>query len=167
MQNEQIVRQLLPLKDKLYRFALRILGDEIDAEDVVQETYVKVWQKSEQLQGIENKEAWCMTVTRNLAIDKIRGRKKAMSSDIDGYHFISDQNPTPDKLMENQQSLDLVMIKLNALPEQQREIIHLRDIEGYTYKEIASMTGYSEEQVKVNLFRARQKLKIELKNIKY
>ena len=56
MQGEQIVRQVLHLKDKLYRFALRILADEIDAEDVVQETFVKVWQKSEQLEGIENKE---------------------------------------------------------------------------------------------------------------
>lgn len=167
MQGEQIVRQVLHLKDKLYRFALRILADEIDAEDVVQETFVKVWQKSEQLEGIENKEAWCMTVARNLAIDKIRARKKAMSSDIDGFHFLSDKNPTPDKVLENQENLDLVMDKLNSLPEHQREIIHLRDIEGYTYKEIGEMTGYSEEQVKVNLFRARQKLKIELKNLNY
>jgi RNA polymerase sigma factor (sigma-70 family) len=167
MQGEQIVRQVLHLKEKLYRFALRILANEIDAEDVVQETFVKVWQKSEQLEGIENKEAWCMTVARNLAIDKIRARKKVMSSDIDGFHFLSDHHPTPDRRMENQESLNLVMDKLNSLPEHQREIIHLRDIEGYTYKEIGEMTGYSEEQVKVNLFRARQKLKIELKNINY
>ncbi len=167
MHGEKIVRQVLHLKDKLYRFAFRILSNEIDAEDVVQETFVKVWQKSEQLEGIENKEAWCMTVARNLAIDKIRARKKTMSSDIDSYHFISDSNPTPDKIVENQESLSMVMQKLNSLPEHQREIIHLRDIEGYTYKEIGEMTGYSEEQVKVNLFRARQKLKLELKNLSY
>lgn len=167
MQGEEIVRQVLHLKDKLYRFAFRILSNEIDAEDVVQETFVKVWQKSEQLEGIENKEAWCMTVARNLAIDKIRARKKTQSSDIDGFHFISDTSPTPDRAMENQESLSIVMRKLNELPERQREIIHLRDIEGYTYQEIAEMTGNSQEQVKVNLFRARQKLKIELKNLSF
>jgi RNA polymerase sigma factor (sigma-70 family) len=167
MQGEKIVRQVLHLKDKLYRFAYRIVENEVDAEDVVQETFVKVWQKSEQLEGIDNKEAWCMTVARNLAIDKIRARKKANSSDIDGFHHLSDDSPTPDIITEDKESLSIVMKTLNKLPEHQRQIIHLRDIDGYTYKEIGEITGYSEEQVKVNLFRARQKLKLELKDFTY
>lgn len=167
MQNDLILKQVLHLKDKLYRFAIRILANDVDAEDVVQETFVKVWQKSEQLQDIENKEAWCMTVTRNLAIDKIRARKKTDSKDIDLFHHLSDAGPTPDVITENKESLSIVMATLDKLPDHQKQIIHLRDIEGYTYREIGEITGYSEEQVKVNLFRARQKLKIELKNFTY
>ncbi|HPN71394.1 MAG TPA: sigma-70 family RNA polymerase sigma factor, partial [Saprospiraceae bacterium] len=75
--------------------------------------------------------------------------------------------PTPDIQTEDKESLSIVMKTLNSLPDNQKEIIHLRDIEGYTYKEIAEITGYSEEQVKVNLFRARQKLKHELRNFTY
>jgi RNA polymerase sigma-70 factor (ECF subfamily) len=141
--------------------------NEVDAEDVVQETFVKVWQKSEQLESIDNKEAWCMTVARNLAIDKVRARKKTNSTDIDAYHHISDHAPTPDTITEDKESLSIVMATLNKLPEHQKQIIHLRDIDGYTYKEIGEITGYSEEQVKVNLFRARQKLKMELKDFTY
>lgn len=167
MQNDQIIQQILPFKSKFYRFALKIVGNDEDAEDVIQEMLVKVWQKSEQLLEIENKEAWCMTVTRNLCIDKIRSRKKNRSNDIDEYFSISDSGPTPDIITEDKESLSIVMGTLNALPESQKEIIHLRDIEGYTYREISHITGMTEDQVKVNLFRARQKLKYELRNFSY
>lgn len=167
MQNEKVIREVMKYKDKLYRFALKMLGNDVDAEDVVQEVMVKVWQKSDQLEEIENKQAWCMTVTRNLAIDKIRARKSTTASAIEDYHYISDTRPTPDIIAEDKESLSIVMKILDGLPDHQKEIIHLRDIEGYTYKEIAEITSYSEEQVKVNLFRARQKLKHELRNFTY
>jgi len=167
MQNDQIIQQILPYKSKFYRFALKIVGNDEDAEDVIQEMLVKVWQKSEQLSEIENKEAWCMTVTRNLCIDKIRSRKKNRSSDIDEQFSLSDSSPTPDIITEDKESLSIVMTTLNALPDSQKEMIHLRDIEGYTYREISGITGMTEDQVKVNLFRARQKLKHELRNFSY
>lgn len=154
-------------KDKLYRFALKLLGNDLDAEDVVQEVFVKVWQKSDVLEEIDNKQAWCMTVTRNLSIDKIRSRKAVMSGSVEDYHFISDRSATPDVVTEDKENLSIVMKTLDNLPEHQKEIIHLRDVEGYTYKEIADITGYTEDQVKVNLFRARQKLKHELRNFTY
>jgi RNA polymerase sigma factor (sigma-70 family) len=166
MQNENNIFQLVaPFKDKLYRYALKILRDSLDAEDVIQELLIKVWQRKEQFDQIENKEAWCMTVTRNLSIDKIRARKQS-SQDISEYHFIADHGATPDVQTEDKESLKIVMDVLNSLPENQKEIIHLRDIEGYTYKEISELIGLSEDQVKVNLFRARQKLKEKLKNFK-
>lgn len=107
-----------------------------------------------------------MTVTRNLCIDKIRSRKQS-SQDVSDYHFIADHGATPDIITEDRENLKIVMDVLNSLPENQKEIIHLRDVEGYTYKEIAELTGLSEDQVKVNLFRARQRLKEKLKNFKY
>jgi RNA polymerase sigma-70 factor (ECF subfamily) len=143
-----------------------MLRNDLDAEDVIQELLVKVWQRKDQFDQIENKEAWCMTVTRNLAIDKIRARKQS-SQDVSEYHFIADHSATPDIQTEDRESLKIVMEVLNSLPENQKEIIHLRDIEGYSYKEIAELTELSEDQVKVNLFRARQRLKEKLKNFKY
>ncbi|HRO74432.1 MAG TPA: sigma factor, partial [Saprospiraceae bacterium] len=65
----------LPFKDKVYRLALGIVGNTYDAEDIIQELLIKIWNRIDQYTDIENKEAWCMTVTRNLAIDKVRSRK--------------------------------------------------------------------------------------------
>ena len=165
MQNENILNVVKPFKDKVYRFALNIVGNSMDAEDIIQELLIKIWQKKDHFEQIENKEAWCMTVTRNMCIDKLRGRKQS-SADISDYGFLSDGSATPDIAAEQKDSLSKVMKIVNELPENQREIIHLRDIEGYTYKEISDLTGMSEDQVKVNLFRARQKLKEKLKNFK-
>ncbi|MBL0081247.1 MAG: sigma-70 family RNA polymerase sigma factor [Saprospiraceae bacterium] len=166
MQTENnLFKQIDVFKNKLFRYALNMLKNELDAEDVIQELLIKLATK-EQFDQIENKEAWCMTVTRNLCIDKIRARKQS-SQDISEYHFIADHGATPDIVTEDRENLKIVMDVLNALPENQKEIIHLRDVEGYTYKEIADLIGLSEDQVKVNLFRARQRLKEKLKNFKY
>jgi RNA polymerase sigma-70 factor (ECF subfamily) len=167
MQNEtNLFKQIEVFKNKLFRYALNMLKNELDAEDVIQELLVRIWQRKEQFDQIENKEAWCMTVTRNLCIDKIRSRKQS-SQDVSDYHFIADHGATPDIVTEDRENLKIVMDVLNSLPENQKEIIHLRDVEGYTYKEISELTGLSEDQVKVNLFRARQRLKEKLKNFKY
>lgn len=162
MRNQTIIQSVDGFKDKLFRFSLKIVGNRFDAEDVLQELLIKIWKKKEDFEELENKEAWCMTVVRNLSIDKIRKRKNN-TSDISEHHTISDNAPTPDKVTEDKESLSIVMKLLNELPENQREIIHLRDVEGYTYKEISQITGLSEDQVKVNLFRARQKFKEKIK----
>ncbi len=164
MRNETIIKALEGYKDKLYRFSLKIVGNQFDAEDVLQELMIKVWKKREDFAQIENQEAWCMTVTRNLCIDKIR-KRKGDTKDISDYHTISDRSPTPDIIAEDKESLSMVMKLLNELPQNQKEIIHLRDIEGYTYKEISEIIGLTEEQVKVNLFRARQKFKEKIKHL--
>lgn len=166
MQKEEVMELVLPYKDKLYRFAKSMVGNRFDAEDVVQELLVKVWKKKDQFVDIENKEAWCMTVTRNLSIDKIRSRKKDTSS-IDDYYHISDTNANPSVQLEQRDTLSNVMQLMNQLPEKQRTVMHLRDIEGYTYKEISDMTTLTVDQVKVNLFRARQSLRAKLTNIEY
>jgi RNA polymerase sigma-70 factor (ECF subfamily) len=165
MQEQNVLDQVKPYKDKVYRFAFNLVGNTMDAEDILQELFIKIWHKKDQFNDIENKEAWCMTVTRNMCIDKLRAKKKA-ASDISEHQNISDQGPTPDKSLEQKDSLNRVMKILEELPASQREIIHLRDVEGYTYKEIAEMTELTEDQVKVNLFRARQKLKEKLKGFK-
>ena len=151
----------LPFKDKLYRFALNIVGNTFDAEDIMQELMIKIWNRMEQFKEIDNKEAWCMTVTRNMAIDKTRNKKLA-TLDISEYQQLKDNDVTQDRKMEDDERLGSIMKLVNQLPEKQREIIHLRDVEGYTYQEIAEMTETTLDFVKVSLHRARKTLKEQL-----
>lgn len=148
----------LPFKDKLYRYALNIVGNVHDAEDIMQELLIKIWNRREQYEHLENKEAWCMTVTRNMAIDKTRS-KKVKIDDIDVFFNIKDKNPLVDLSLEQKERLNSVLKLVNELPDHQRQIIHLRDVEGYTYKEIAEITDNSLDFVKVSLHRARKSLK--------
>ncbi len=162
MQMNQFMELVLPYKDKLFRFAFRILGDRFEAEDVVQEVLIKIWKKKDQFLGITNKEAWCMTLTRNLAIDKTRARKKVKTSDIDGYFHIKDKTMTPDRATESSDTMIQIRKVINELPVKQRDVLHLRDVEGFTYQEISDITGLKVDQVKVYLHRARKILREKL-----
>lgn len=161
MQIKELTDMVIPFKNKLYRFALSIVGNSFDAEDIVQEVMIKIWKKKDHFQAIENKEAWCMTVTRNLSIDKTRS-KKHKTQDINDYYHISDSGATPDASLESKDALKYVKIYMDQLPEKQKEVIHLRDVEGFTYQEISDITGITVDQVKVYLHRGRKKLREKL-----
>jgi len=165
MQDKEIMDLILPFKDKLYRFAYRIVGNSFEAEDIVQEILIKVWKKKEQFQQIDNKEAWCMTMTRNLSIDKKRARKMKTTS-IEDFHHLRDSTDNPAISMERKETVDHVRSVINSLPEKQASVIHLRDIEGLSYKEIAIAMDLSLDQVKVVLHRARKALKLKFLNNK-
>ena len=152
---------VLPLKNELYRLALRITLDPAEAEDMVQETMIKVWNRREQWEQIESMEALCLTICRNLSIDKTRkigGNKESLDAEIfdaqDNSHMAN-----PEEQVIQQDRIRLVRHLIDRLPEKQRSIMQLRDFEGKSYKEIAAILGISEEQVKVNIFRARQTIK--------
>jgi RNA polymerase sigma factor (sigma-70 family) len=161
MSNNKMNALELPYKDKLFRFALNIVGNTFDAEDIMQELMIKIWNRMDQFNEIDNKEAWCMTVTRNMAIDKTRNKKVSVQ-DINSYHHLSDSTETQDRKMEKDERFGSIMQLVNKLPEKQREIIHLRDVEGYSYQEIADMTESTLDFVKVSLHRARKTLKEQL-----
>jgi len=163
MQVEEFNLLVTQLKDKMYRLALRVVSNEEEARDVVQESLIKIWRKRDKLAEIENPAAYCMTITRNMGIDKLRAKKMSIS-DIDEHYNIESKTADPERDLIAKDELSLVMKVVNALPENHRTVIHLRDIEGYTYKEIAGITGFSIEKVKVYLHRARTKLRHQLKN---
>ncbi len=158
MQKIDFRKDILPLKDKLFRLALRITFDRAEAEDIVQETMIRVWNKRDEWDELESVEAYCLTVARNLAID--RSEKK----DSQTMELTIEAEQTPDASspydrLVNKERLKLVHRLVGELPEKQRLIMQLRDVEGKSYKEIAAALRLTEEQVKVNLFRARQKVK--------
>lgn len=164
MQKIDFRTDILPLKDKLFRLALRITFDRAEAEDIVQETMIRVWNKRDEWDGLESVEAYCLTVARNLAID--RSEKK----DSQTVELTPEVEQTPDASspydqLVNKERLKLVHRLVGELPEKQRLIMQLRDVEGKSYKEIADALRLTEEQVKVNLFRARQKVKQKFMNI--
>lgn len=162
MQIEEFNHIVQNLKDKMYRLALRLVRDHEEARDVVQDALVKIWNKWDKLENVDNKEAYCMTITRNVGIDMIR-KKRMKTTDIDEHYDIESGTATPEKLTIVKDEFSRVQKVINALPETHRTVVQLRDIEGYTYKEIAEMTGYTPEKVKVYLHRARTRLKEHFK----
>ena len=152
---------VLPLKIELYRLALRITLNPAEAEDIVQETMIKVWNKREQWNDIESIEAFCLTICRNISLDKMRKMENQNQSLEEGEHDTPDTSyaSNPEEQAMQQDKLALIRRLINSLPEKQRSAMQLRDFEGKSYKEIAKVMGISEEQVKVNIFRARQAIR--------
>ena len=153
---------LLPLKNKLYRVALRITLDSLEAEDVVEDTLVRVWERRADVPPTVNLESYCLTICRNLAID--RSEKKdaghlpleaaSVETPIDTDH--------PDEELEKQERILWVKRVLNSLPEKQRTALQLREIDGRSYEEVAEVMQITEADVKVTLHRARKALKVAL-----
>jgi RNA polymerase sigma factor (sigma-70 family) len=152
--------QVLPIRHKLYRFALRITGSVHEAEDVVQEVLEKVWKtEAEQSERVQNWEAWCMTLTRNRSLDKTRSQASRRTAPLEGVTERSSESQSPAQAVE---STDLVLkVKqfMQDLPEKQRLVMHLRDIEEFSYEEISDALGMPMDQVKVNLHRARKSIR--------
>ena len=155
---------ILPLKDKLFRLALRITFDRAEAEDVVQETMIRVWNKRDEWDGLESIEAYCVTIARNLASDRSE-KKDAHTVELTPEAEQTPEASGPYDRLVNKERLMLVHRLVSELPEKQRLIMQLRDVEGQSYKEIAVALHLTEEQVKVNLFRARQKVKQKFMDI--
>ncbi len=155
---------VLPLKDKLYRMALRITFDTAEAEDIVQDTLIKVWDKREEWPQLASIEAYCMTICRNLSLDR-REKKEAQHIALDENLHNRPDVSTPYDKMAASDSIRILGELLKGLPQTQQDIVQLREIEGKSYKEIATVLNLSEEQVKVYLFRARQRIKQRYKEI--
>ncbi|HAD11665.1 MAG TPA: RNA polymerase sigma factor [Saprospirales bacterium] len=152
--------QVLPIRHKLYRFALRITGSVHEAEDVVQEVLEKVWKSSpEQVNNVQNWEAWCMTLTRNRSLDKTRSQTLRRTAPLEGVTERSSDAFNPAAATESSDLVQKVKSYMQDLPDKQRMVMHLRDIEELSYEEIAEALNITMEQVKVNLHRARKTIR--------
>ena len=150
---------ILPLKDRLFRLALRITLNREDAQDIVQETLIKMWEQRQQWDAIENIEAYALTICRNLSLDHLkRLSNRHLPLDTPQVEPF-DQTPSPLEQTIHHEHFDRVRQIIDRLPEKQRTCIQLRDFEGRSYHDIADILGITEEQVKVNIFRARQTIR--------
>ena len=160
MDETQFKNEVRRLRPQLMVAARRHTGDSDCAEDIVQDTLIRVWNRRDSWDTIENIEAFALTVCRNMALDRLRLHENQNAS-LDDTPV--DSNPTatanPYEHTVQREKVQIVRQLIDALPEKQRACMQLRDIEGKTYKDIATVLGITEEQVKVNIFRARQTIK--------
>ncbi len=164
MDNISFRNDILPLKDVLYRLALRITLNKEEAEDIVQDTLIKVWNKRDEWKDISSIEGYCLTVCRNLSLDRVKRNslRPAPLAELNQEH---DTGAGPYEQMIQRDRILLVRRIIDTLPEKQKSCMQLRDFEGKSYKEIAQIMGVSEDQVKINIYRARQAIKGKYKEL--
>ncbi len=148
---------MLPNKNKLYRFAYRLLGNSMDSEDMVQEVLLKLWARREKLGEYKNLEAFAMVVLKNMCLDKLKA--KGYRSDDLNERMNDTGSRSPYKSLELTDMSEKVKMIIDELPEHQKMIIHLRDVEGYEFEEIAEVMQMSLNSIRVNLSRARKKVR--------
>ncbi len=158
MENISFRTTVLPLSDRLFRLALRITMNRAEAEDVVQDTLLKVWEQRNEWEQIDSLEAFALTICRNRALD-VKKRAGRNNTSLDKIDSVQPSIFNLQSSIEEREQLSLVRKFMDELPEVQRSIMLLRDIEGKTYQEIAQTLDISETQVKVYLHRARTKIK--------
>jgi RNA polymerase sigma-70 factor (ECF subfamily) len=158
MSIEVFKQRILPMKDKLFRFAFRLLQNVQEAEDAIQDVMVGVWMRRHEWEQWKNPEAYCMTATRNHCLDRIRRRRIRWDQEDKALHMGSPGQDPHEKMM-NKEMVYRIRQCMAALPEHQQLVIQLREIEGFSYNEIAEVLDMTLDQVKVNLFRGRNAIK--------
>ena len=167
MTKQDFVGSILPLKDKLFRLARRILNAD-DAEDMVQDVFVKLWTKRATIAQYKNIEAFAMVVCRNLCLDKVKSKGYQNSELMPANEPIDHRSPermtvVSDEIAQVRQAID-------TLPELQRTIIQLRDVEEMEYDEMAVVLNMKVNAIRVNLSRARKTVReamIKMHNYEY
>lgn len=149
-----------PVQDKMYRLARRLLVSKESAEDAVQEVMLKLWARKEKLSEYDNVEAFAMTVTKNYCLDQLKLKQNNNLRIVHSNY--EDGNNSIQKNLEVQDDLNWVQKIIENLPEQQKILIQLRDVEQYEYDEIAKMTEMQETAIRVALSRARKKIREEM-----
>ena len=160
MTQAEFLNIVMPFKDKVYRLAKRLLVSQEEAEDATQEILMKLWRNKTKIQEYKNVEAFSMTMTKNFCLDKLKS-KHAQNLKIVHSNY-QDHNVSLQKQVELNDSLDWVSKIMEELPEQQKIILQLRDIEQYDFKEISKMLDMNETAIRVALSRGRKALREKL-----
>ncbi len=160
MNQSDFLKVVLPFKDKVFRLAKRLLVSTEEAEDATQELVFKLWRNKEKLSSYKNVEAFAMTMTKNYCYDRLKSKQ---ASNLTLVHSNYKEKETSlDKKVEYNDSVSLVHKLIDKLPEQQKTIIQLRDVEQYDFDEICKMVNMKPTAVRVALSRARKTIREEL-----
>jgi len=160
MKQSEFLTIVMPFKDKVFRLAKRLLVSHEEAEDATQEILMKLWNNKEKIQDYKNVEAFSMTMTKNFCLDKLKS-KHAQNLKIVHNNY-QDKNVSLQKQVELNDSLSWVAKIMEELPEQQKLVLQLRDIEQYDFKEISEMLDMNETAIRVTLSRGRKTLRERL-----
>jgi RNA polymerase sigma factor (sigma-70 family) len=165
MELEEFNLKVMPVRDKLYRFALALLQNSEEAKDAMQDVFLRLWSHRDQLDNVSNLESYVMKVTKNLCLDKLKFYKNKEMVDLSDRRMRID-NFTPFTTVSFNNLKELMIKLFSALPEQQRLVIHMRDIEHCSFEEIQEVTGMTINNIRVHLSRARQNVKSSYLKIK-
>ncbi|MGV6831544.1 MAG: RNA polymerase sigma factor [bacterium] len=160
MTQVEFVNIVMPFKDKIFRLAKRLLISTEEAEDATQEIILKLWSNKAKMEEYKNVEAFAMTMTKNYCLDRLKS-KQAQNLKIVHSNY-QDNKASLQKQVELNDSVNWVAKIIEKLPEQQRMIIQLRDIEQYDYNEIAKVLNMNETAIRVALSRARKTIREQL-----
>ena len=155
---------LLPLYPRLQRVALRLLGNAEDAEDMVQEVYMKLWSKRDALPDVKDVEAYCVTLTKNMCIDRLR-IAEAEKEDVDKVPTMLAATDDVEVQIERRDAVEQVKQIIETLPEKQQQVITLRDMEDCSFEEIAEQTGLTAVNIRMLLSRARKTIREKFKKL--
>lgn len=153
---------------RVFSYAMTLLGNRQDAEEVTQDVFVKIWRTLARFRGDCSFSSWVMRITKNTATDALRARREPTVSltaeDENGEERemdLVDEDPAsnPSAAFERDERIKLVRRAIGELPHDQREILTLRDLYGYRYEEIAHILQLEDGTVRSRLNRARQHLK--------
>lgn len=160
MNQQEFIKTISPFKDRIFRLAKRLLVSTEEAEDATQEVLVRLWNNKEKLGGYSSVEALAMTITKNYCLDQLKS-KRATEMRIVHSNY-TDRQPGLQQQAEDRDSWSWVEKIIDSLPEQQKMIVQMRDIEEYEFEEIAKIMDMNETAVRVALSRARKIIREEL-----
>lgn len=158
MTHQEFKTRFLPYYQKLYRIAFCYLGNECDAEDTVQNAYLKLWEKQDFLEELENDEAYAVTILKHLCLDRLRGTQLTHDNET-ALENKSSPAPPPDEALEQKEDMRILRHIIAGLPETQRQVVMLRHFDGKSTLEIEQETGLSSANIRVLLSRARKTIK--------
>lgn len=160
MNQKEFLKTVMPFKDKVFRLAKRLLVSTEEAEDATQELIYKLWKNKSKLQEYKSVEAFAMTMTKNYCFDRLKSKQ---ANNLSLVHSNYKEGGTSlQKRVEINDSVSLVYKLIEKLPEQQKTIIQLRDIEEFEYEEIAEMMNMNPTAIRVSLSRARKTIREQL-----
>ncbi|WP_108822137.1 RNA polymerase sigma factor [Dysgonomonas sp. Marseille-P4361] len=156
MDAETFKKEFLPYHQKLYRIAFRIVHDADSAEDMVQDAFVKLWNKRDEMSKIENTEAFAIIILRNTCLDYLRKTKDEYNIEYDKE---IPEEVSLSKEIEQRDQVQNIKGLINKLPDQQRQVMMMKHWDGYSDEEIEEMTGLSSGNIRVILSRARKTIR--------
>ncbi len=159
MNQKEFTALVLPFKDKLYRMAKRLLVSSEEAEDAVQEVFLKLWKGKKSIKNYKNPEAFAMTMTKNYCLDRLKSKQ---ASNLKIVHSNYQNSENLQRTVEVNDGVSMVFKIMETLPEKQRMILQLRDVEQFEFHEISEMLDINETAIRVNLSRARKAVRDEL-----
>ncbi|WP_036155039.1 RNA polymerase sigma factor [Maribacter forsetii] len=160
MKQAEFLNTVLPFKDKLFRMAKRLLVSTEEAEDATQEILIKLWSKKNKMESYKNVEAFAMTMTKNFCLDRLKSKQAGNLKLV--HTNYTDANTSLQGQLEAKDSINWVERIMEELPEQQKMVLQLRDVEQYEYEEIEKLLDMKPTAIRVALSRARKTVREKL-----